>query len=49
MYDGIVRDNESGMEVESRHHNTSEEAIKHALRKLKELLHDKGVVGSENK
>ena len=48
VYDGIARDNESGTEVESYHHNTSEEAIKHALRKRKELLHDKGIVSIEN-
>ena len=48
VYDGIARDNEIGMEMESYHRNTSEEAIKHALRKLKELLHDKGIVSIEN-
>ena len=48
MYDGIVRDNESGMEVESSHHNTGEEAIEHALRKLKERLHDEGIVNIDN-
>lgn len=49
MYDGIARDNESGMEVESRHHNTGEEgAIEQALRKLKEVLDDEGVVSIDN-
>ncbi|XP_074630935.1 death domain-containing ATP nucleosidase-like [Acropora palmata] len=44
VYDGIVRDNESGMEEKSKNHKTGEEAIEHALRKLKQRLHDEGVV-----
>ena len=48
MYDGIVRDNESGMEVASTRHNTGEEAIEHALRELKERLHDEGIVNIDN-
>ena len=61
MYDGIVKDNESGMEENSikdnesgmeensMHHKTGEEAIEHALRKLKRRLHDEGVVNIHNK
>ena len=48
MYDGIVRDNESGMEEKSTHHKSGEEAIEHALRKLKRRLHDEGVVNIHN-
>ncbi|XP_029185678.2 uncharacterized protein LOC114953568 [Acropora millepora] len=48
VYDGIVKDNESGMEEKSAHHKTGEEAIEHALRKLKRRLHDEGVVNTHN-
>ena len=48
MYDGIVKDNESGMEEKSAHHKTGEEAIEHALRKLKKRLHDEGVFNNDN-
>ena len=49
MYDGIVKDNKSGMEENSMHHKTGEEAIEHALRKLKRRLHDEGVFNNDNK
>ena len=48
VYDGFASDDESGMGEESRHHNTCEEAIEHALRKLKERLHIEGVVSNDN-
>lgn len=48
VYDGIAKDTESGMKMESRHHKTGQDAIEHALRKLKELLRDKGIVSIEN-
>ena len=48
VYDGFARDDESGMEERSRRHNTCEEAIEHALRKLKERLHNEGVVSNDN-
>ena len=48
MYDGTVRDNESGMEGKSVHHKTGEEAIEHSLRELKKRLHDEGIVNNDN-
>ena len=48
VYDGKAEDNETGIEEESNHHNTRQEAIERALRKLKERLHSEGVVRFNN-
>ena len=48
VYDGIARDDESEIEGKSRHHNKRRLATEHALRRLKERLHDEGVVGINN-
>lgn len=45
VFDGKARDYESGIEEESRHFNTSQEAIGHALGKLKKRLLSEGLVG----
>ena len=39
-----AKDNETGIEEQSLRHNTRQEAIEHALRKLKERLHNEGIV-----
>lgn len=45
VFDGKARDYESGIEEESRHFYTSQEAIEHALEKLKKRLLSEGLVG----
>mgnify|MGYP000253014216 FL=1 len=44
MYIVKAKDNETGIEEESCRHDTRQEAIEHALRKLKERLHNEGIV-----
>ena len=44
VYDATARDVQSGISAEARHYDTSQEAIQHAVQKLKDKLQDQGVV-----
>lgn len=44
VYDGRAWDLKSGISAEARHYNSSDEAIQHAVQKLKDKLNSEGLI-----